>query len=91
MKLETIRRLGEKLDGGNPSKRRIRAYRDRLITGTRLLGRRQSVECIGTVKTDGFEGRGGPTSRFAPSRAPSTGTRWNDWVFLSLKNHSERT
>jgi hypothetical protein len=40
LKLETIKRLealGEQLDGGNITTRRIRADRDRPITGTRLL------------------------------------------------------
>ena len=52
LKPETIRRLealGEQLDGGDITKRRIRADRDRPITGTRLIREWQGVEQIVTV------------------------------------------
>ncbi|MCA8882021.1 MAG: DUF2924 domain-containing protein, partial [Rhodobacteraceae bacterium] len=58
LKPETIRRLerlGEELDGGERKKSRIRADRDRPITGTRLLREWQGVEQVVTVTADGFE------------------------------------
>ena len=58
LKRDTVRRLerlGEELDGGDCKKSRIRADRDRPITGTRLLREWQGVELIVTVTADGFE------------------------------------
>ncbi|MEJ8570765.1 DUF2924 domain-containing protein [Microbaculum marinum] len=94
LKPETIRRLeqlGEELDGGDRSKRRIRADRDRPITGTRLLREWQGVEQIVTVTADGFEWQGRPYKSLSSIARAITGTRWNGWVFFGLKNHRRRT
>jgi hypothetical protein len=90
LKPETIRRLerlGEQLDGGDRSKRSIRADRDRPITGTRLLREWQGVEQIVTVTADGFEWQGRPYKSLSAIACAITGTRWNGWVFFGLKNH----
>ena len=79
--------LGEQLDGGNITTRRIRADRDRPITGTRLLREWQGVEQIVTVTADGFEWQGRPYQSLSAIARAITGTRWNGWVFFGLKNH----
>ena len=94
LKPETIRRLerlGEELDGGDRSKRGIRADRDRPITGTRLLREWQGVEQIVTVTADGFEWQGRPYKSLSAIARAITGTRWNGWIFFGLKNHRGRT
>ena len=94
LKPETIRRLerlGEELDGGDRTKRRIRADRDRPITGTRLLREWQGVEQVVTVTADGFEWQGRPYKSLSAIARAITGTRWNGWVFFGLKNHRGRT
>ncbi|RUT28501.1 DUF2924 domain-containing protein [Arsenicitalea aurantiaca] len=91
---ETIRRLerlGEELDGGDRTKRGLRADRDRPITGTRLLREWQGVEHIVTVTADGFEWQGRPYKSLSAIARAITGTRWNGWVFFGLKNHRGRT
>ncbi len=93
LKPETIRRLerlGEELDGGDRSKRGIRADRDRPITGTRLLREWQGVEHIVTVTADGFEWQGRPYKSLSAIARAITGTRWNGWTFFGLKNHRGR-
>ena len=78
LKPETIKRLealGEQLDGGNITLRRIRADRDRPITGTRLLR----------------EWQGRPYQSLSAIARAITGTRWNGWVFFGLKNHRRTT
>jgi hypothetical protein len=74
-----------------PKKRRIRADRDRPITGTRLLREWQGVEQIVTVTADGFEWQGRPYKSLSAIARAITGTRWNGWVFFGLKNHRGRT
>ncbi len=94
LKPETIRRLerlGEELDGGDRSKRGIRADRDRPIKGTRLLREWQGVEQVVTVTADGFEWQGRPYKSLSAIARAITGTRWNGWVFFGLKNHRGRT
>jgi hypothetical protein len=93
LKPDTIRRLealGEQLDGGNITTRRIRADRDRPITGTRLLREWQGVEQIVTVTQGGFEWQGRPYQSLSAIARAITGTRWNGWVFFGLKNHRGR-
>jgi hypothetical protein len=90
LKPETVKRLealGEQLDGGDRKKSRIRADRDRPITGTRLLREWQGVEQMVTVTTDGFEWQGRPYKSLSAIARAITGTRWNGWVFFGLKNH----
>jgi len=94
LKPETVRRLerlGEELDGGDRSKRGIRADRDRPIKGTRLLREWQGVEQVVTVTADGFEWQGRPYKSLSAIARAITGTRWNGWVFFGLKNHRGRT
>lgn len=89
LKLVTIKRLealGEQLDGGNITTRRIRADL-KPITGTRLLREWQGVEQIVTVTQAGFEWQGRPYQSLSAIARAITGTRWNGWVFFGLKNH----
>ena len=88
LKPETIRRLerlGEELDGGNITKRRLRADL-KPITGTRLIREWQGVEQVVTVLADGFEWKGRPYQSLSAIARAITGTRWNGWVFFGLKN-----
>ena len=75
--------LGEKLDGGNITLRRIRAD-DRPIAGTRLLREYRSVEHVVTVLADGFEYEGRPYRSLSAIARAITGTRWNGWTFFGL-------
>jgi hypothetical protein len=88
LKPETIRRLerlGEELDGGDRSRRRIRA--DAMpIAGTRLIREWQGVEHVVTVTADGFEWQGRPYKSLSAIARAITGTRWNGWVFFGLKS-----
>ena len=62
LKPETIARLealGEQIDGGNITLRRIRQDQ-RPIAGTRLLREYQGVEHVVTVTRDGYEYQGRP-------------------------------
>ena len=62
LKQETVRRLqqmGEQLDGGNITTRRVRADL-KPIVGTRLIREWQGVEHTVTVTQDGFEWQGRP-------------------------------
>jgi len=88
LKPETVRRLerlGEDLDGGDRTKRRMRADQ-RPITGTRLLREWQGVEHVVTVTADGFDWQGRPYRSLSAIARAITGTRWNGWVFFGLKN-----
>ena len=89
LKPETIKRLealGEELDGGNITTRRIRADL-KPIAGTRLIRDWQGVEQIVTVTQGGFEWQGRPYQSLSAIARAITGTRWNGWVFFGLKNH----
>lgn len=88
LKPETIARLealGEQLDGGNITVRRIRGD-DRPITGTRLIREYQGVEQTVTVMQDGYEWQGRPYKSLSAIARAITGTRWNGWTFFGLKN-----
>ena len=89
LKPETLRRLeelGEQLDGGNITTRRIRADL-KPIAGTRLLREWQGREHVVTVTADGYEWQGRPYKSLSAIARAITGTRWNGWVFFGLKNH----
>ncbi len=89
LKPETIRRLealGEQLDGGNITTRRLRADL-KPITGTRLIREWHGVEQVVTVLSDGFEWQGRPYQSLSAIARAITGTRWNGWVFFGLKSH----
>ena len=89
LKPETVRRLvqlGEQLDGGNITTRRIRADL-KPIAGTRLIREYQGVEQVVTVLQNGYEWQGRPYQSLSSVARAITGTRWNGWVFFGLKNH----
>jgi hypothetical protein len=91
LKSETVVRLeamGERLDGGNITLRRIRAD-DRPLPGTRLVREHQGVEHIVTVLSDGFDYEGRPYQSLSAIARAITGTRWNGWVFFGL-DHRQR-
>jgi hypothetical protein len=88
---ETVARLealGERLDGGNITLRRIRAD-DRPIAGTRLLREYQGVEHVVTVLPDGFEYEGRPYRSLSAIARAITGTRWNGWTFFGLRGRGD--
>ena len=88
LKPETIARLealGEQLDGGNITVRRIRGD-DRPIAGTRLIREYKGVEQTVTVLQDGYEYQGRPYKSLSAIARAITGTRWNGWTFFGLKN-----
>jgi Protein of unknown function (DUF2924) len=84
-RLET---LGEKLDGGNITLRRIRAD-DRPIAGTRLVREYQGVEHVVTVLADGFDYEGRPYRSLSAIARAITGTRWNGWTFFGLRSRGD--
>jgi hypothetical protein len=91
LKPETVARLealGEKLDGGNITLRRIRAD-DRPIAGTRLLREYQGVEHVVTVLADGFEYQGRLYRSLSAIARAITGTRWNGWTFFGLRGRGD--
>jgi len=81
-RLET---LGEQLDGGNITLRRIRADL-KPITGTKLIREWQGVEHTVTVLADGYEWQGRPYRSLSAVARAITGTRWNGWIFFGLKS-----
>ena len=87
---ETIARLealGEQIDGGNITLRRIRQDQ-RPIAGTRLLREYQGVEHVVTVTRDGYEYQGRPYQSLSAIARAITGTRWNGWLFFGLRKAS---
>lgn len=87
--VERLEALGEQLDGGNITLRRIRGD-DKPITGTRLIREWQGVEHTVTVLNDGYEWQGRPYRSLSSIARGITGTRWNGWVFFGLKNLRRR-
>ena len=90
LKPETIARLealGEQIDGGNITLRRIRQDQ-RPIAGTRLLREYQGVEHVVTVTREGFEYQGRPYQSLSAIARAITGTRWNGWLFFGLRKAS---
>ncbi len=88
LKPETVRRLetlGEQLDGGNITLRRIRADL-KPIAGTRLVREWQGTEQTVTVLADGYEWQGRPYRSLSAVARAITGTRWNGWVFFGLES-----
>jgi len=88
LKPETIKRLealGEQLDGGNITTRRIRQD-DRPIAGTRLIREYQGVGHCVTVRQDDYEYEGRPYKSLSSIARAITGTRWNGWTFFALRN-----
>ena len=92
LKQQTVKRLealGEQLDGGNITLRRIRGD-DKPIAGTRLIREWQGTEHTVTVLKDGYEWQGRPYQSLSAIARAITGTRWNGWVFFGLKNRRRR-
>ncbi|ODU62462.1 MAG: hypothetical protein ABS99_00480 [Acetobacteraceae bacterium SCN 69-10] len=87
LKPETVARLealGQQLDGGNITLRRIR--RDaKPIAGTRLVREYQGIEHTVTVLADGYEWQGRPYRSLSAIVRAITGTRWNGWTFFGIK------
>ena len=93
LKPETVRRLealGEQLDGGNITLRRIRADL-KPIAGTKLIREWQGIEQTVTVLADGYEWQGRPYRSLSAVARAITGTRWNGWVFFGLKSQRGAT
>jgi len=93
LKSETVKRLeslGEQLDGGNITLRRIRADL-KPIAGTRLVREWQGIEQTVTVLADGYEWQGRPYRSLSAVARAITGTRWNGWVFFGLKSQRGAT
>jgi hypothetical protein len=88
VKPETVARLeklGEQLDGGNITLRRIRSD-TKPIAGTRLVREYQGVEHCVTVLADGYEWQGRPYQSLSAVARAITGTRWNGLTFFGLKH-----
>jgi Protein of unknown function (DUF2924) len=82
--------LGERLDGGNVTLRRIRAD-DRPLAGTKLIRAHQGIEHVVTVRDDGFEYEGRPYQSLSAIARAITGTRWNGWTFFGLTRQPRAT
>src|SRR4029450_11912387 len=81
--------LGEQLDGGNVVLRRIRAD-SRPLPGTRLVREYDGVQHVVTVRADDFEFEGRPYRSLSAIARHITGTRWNGWTFLRLRQRGAR-
>ena len=93
LKPETVERLetlGEQLDGGNITLRRIRADL-KPNAGTRLVREWQGIEQTVTVLADGYEWQGWPYRSLSAVARAITETRWNGWVFFGLKSQRGAT
>jgi Protein of unknown function (DUF2924) len=91
LKPATVARLeimGEQLDGGKPSKRKIRGDRD-LVTGTRLQREWQGTLQTVTVVRAGYEWQGRAYKSLSAVARSITGTRWNGWTFFGLRKLGE--
>jgi hypothetical protein len=87
LKPETLARLaalGEQLDGGKITVRRMRGD-DKPIAGTQLIREYQGVEHVVTVTRDGYEYCGRPYQSLSAIARGITGTRWNGRVFFGLR------
>jgi hypothetical protein len=87
LKPETLARLealGEQLDGGKVTVRRMRGD-DKPIAGTQLIREYQGVEHVVTVTRDGYEYGGRPYQSLSAIARAITGTRWNGRVFFGLR------
>ena len=94
LKPDTVKRLealGEQLDGGNITTRRIRGGDLKPIAGTRLIREWQRTEHVVTVTQDGYEWQGRPYQSLSAIARAITGTRWNGWVFFGVRGARART
>jgi len=81
--LQTLRALGETLDGGDPVKRKQPAS-TRPVAGTRLIREYQGVDHCVTVRDHDFEYQGRPYKSLSAIARAITGTQWNGRVFFGL-------
>jgi hypothetical protein len=87
LKPETLARLealGEQLDGGKITVRRMRGD-DKPSAGTQLIREYQGVEHVVTVTRDGYEYQGQPYQSLSAIARAITGTRWNGRVFFGVR------
>jgi hypothetical protein len=87
LKPETLARLealGEQLDGGKVTVRRMRGD-DKPIAGTQLIREHRGVEHVVTVTRTGYEYEGQPYQSLSAIARAITGTRWNGRVFFGLR------
>ena len=87
LKPETLARLealGEQLDGGKVTVRRMRGD-DKPIAGTQLIREYQGVEHVVHVTRAGYEYQGQPYHSLSAIARAITGTRWNGRVFFGLR------
>lgn len=82
--LARLEALGEQLDGGKVTVRRMRGD-DKPIAGTQLIRDYQGVEHIVTVTRDGYDYLGRPYQSLSAIARSITGTRWNGRVFFGLR------
>jgi hypothetical protein len=90
---ETVRELealGNSLDGGNVTKRKVRADR-RPVTGTQLQRDWRGRTHVVTVRQTDFEWEGRPYKHLTAIAKAITGTNWNGWVFFGLKQSGKNT
>jgi hypothetical protein len=87
--IERLEALGERLDGGDSAKRKVRTD-NRPIAGTQLVREWQGSEHRVTVRADDFEYQGRPYRSLSAISRAITGTRWNGLIFFGLKNHKAR-
>lgn len=79
--------LGEQLDGGNITLRRIRVD-NKPVAGTQLVRHYQGNVYTVAVTRDGYEWEGRPYRSLSAIARAITGTRWNGWAFFGLKSRS---
>ena len=91
LKPETVARLealGEKLDGGNITLRRIRAD-DRPMPARGWSGSTRASSTSSPCWQDGFEYEGRPYRSLSAIARAITGTRWNGWTFFGLRGRGD--
>ncbi|MEZ5985639.1 MAG: DUF2924 domain-containing protein [Hyphomonas sp.] len=86
---ERLGDLGDRLDGGNPRKRRVRVDK-RPVAGTQLIRDWRGEEHVVTVRLEGFEWRGQIYKSLTSVARAITGTKWNGWIFFGLTRGSPR-
>ena len=90
LKPETVTRLealGERLDAGNATLRRIRAD-GRPAAGTQLIREWNGVRHLVNVRSADFEFEGRPFKSLSAIAQHITGTKWNGWVFFGLRSRT---
>ena len=87
---ERLQRLGDKLDGGDQAKRRVRV--DNLpVPGTKLVREWQGVEHTVTVLKDGYEWEGRRYKSLSGAAKAISGTKWSGPLFFGLRSAGARS